>query len=187
LVLRGLYLVLFFYSMVDTPGCTAQACSLRDVNRDIAAKGAAILGVSSQDEASHRRFTQKHGLNVPLLADEGGAVGRAYGTIGGRAVAALGALRHVRPRDIIDEGDASHVIDSRRGQPRREVLLLWPRPRTRAAATPEHGVGTASSSIAVPHAGRRRSRPIEAARVLRRHGLSWTVYIALGPGPPAVR
>lgn len=57
--------MLYFYPMDDTPGCTAQACSLRDFNRDIAAKGAAILGVSSQDEASHKKFTSKHKLNFP--------------------------------------------------------------------------------------------------------------------------
>ena len=61
---RGRKLVLYFYPMDDTPGCTAQACSLRDVNRDIAAKGAAILGVSSQDEASHQKFTAKYKLNL---------------------------------------------------------------------------------------------------------------------------
>mgnify|MGYP003457688619 FL=1 len=60
---RSRKLVLYFYPMDDTPGCTAQACSLRDVNRDIAARGAAILGVSSQDEASHRKFTSKYMAN----------------------------------------------------------------------------------------------------------------------------
>ena len=65
---RGRKLVLYFYPMDDTPGCTAQACSLRDQNTDIAKKGAAILGVSTQDVASHQRFTAKHRLNFPLLA-----------------------------------------------------------------------------------------------------------------------
>ena len=80
---RGKKLVMYFYPKDDTPGCTKQACSLRDHNKDIVAKGAAILGVSTQDEASHRKFTEKYKLNFPLLADKEGAVGRAYGTIGG--------------------------------------------------------------------------------------------------------
>ena len=80
---RGKKLVMYFYPMDDPPGCTKQACSLRDHNADIAAKGAAILGVSTQDEASHQKFTAKYKLNFPLLADIDGAVGRAYGTIGG--------------------------------------------------------------------------------------------------------
>jgi thioredoxin-dependent peroxiredoxin len=112
---RGRKLVLYFYPRDDTPACTKQACSLRDHNAEIAARGAAILGVSTQDEASHRRFTQKHGLNFPLLADEGGVVGRAYGTIGGgglfsAAKALLGAADRVT--FIIDEkGRIAHVID----------------------------------------------------------------------------
>jgi peroxiredoxin Q/BCP len=112
---RGRKLVLYFYPRDDTPVCTKQACSLRDHNAEIAARGAAILGVSTQDEASHRRFTQKHGLNFPLLADEGGAVGRAYGTIGGGGLfSAAKALLGVADRVtfIIDEkGRIAHVID----------------------------------------------------------------------------
>jgi peroxiredoxin Q/BCP len=112
---RGRKLVLYFYPRDDTPACTKQACSLRDHNAEIAARGAAILGVSTQDEASHRRFTQKHGLNFPLLADEGGAVGRAYGTIGGGGLlSAAKALLGVADRVtfIIDEkGRIAHVID----------------------------------------------------------------------------
>jgi len=112
---RGRKLVLYFYPRDDTPVCTKQACSLRDHNAEIAARGAAILGVSTQDEASHRKFTKKHGLNFPLLADEGGVVGRAYGTIGGggllsAAKALLGATDRVT--FIIDEkGRIAHVID----------------------------------------------------------------------------
>src|SRR3990172_1433746 len=80
---RGKKLVLYFYPKDDTPGCTAQACSLRDHNAEIKAKGAAILGVSAQDVDSHRKFTAKHKLNFPLLADTDRSVARAYGTIGG--------------------------------------------------------------------------------------------------------
>lgn len=112
---RGRKLVMYFYPMDDTPGCTKQACSLRDHNAEIAAKGAAILGVSTQDEASHRKFTGKHRLNFPLLADKGGAVGRAYGTIGGGGL--LSAARAIvgvadRVTFIIDEkGRIAHVIE----------------------------------------------------------------------------
>ncbi len=111
---RGRKLVMYFYPMDDTPGCTKQACSLRDHNADIAAKGAAILGVSTQDEASHGKFTAKYRLNFPLLADTGGKVGRAYGTIGGGGLlAAAKALVGMAERVtfIIDEqGRIAHVI-----------------------------------------------------------------------------
>jgi len=112
---RGKKLVLYFYPMDDTPGCTKQACSLRDHNKDIAAKGAAILGVSTQDEASHRKFTEKYKLNFPLLADKDGKVGRAYGTIGGGGLlSAAKALIGMADRVtfVIDEkGRIAHVID----------------------------------------------------------------------------
>jgi peroxiredoxin Q/BCP len=80
---RGRKLVMYFYPKDDTPGCTRQACSLRDHHAAIVAKGAAVLGVSTQDEASHQAFTRKFDLNFPLLADSDGAVGRAYGVLGG--------------------------------------------------------------------------------------------------------
>jgi peroxiredoxin Q/BCP len=111
---RGRKLVMYFYPMDDTPGCTKQACSLRDHNADIKAKGAAILGVSTQDEASHRKFTEKYKLNFPLLADTDGAVGRAYGTIGGPGL--LSKLKSAagmadRVTFVIDEkGRIAHVI-----------------------------------------------------------------------------
>lgn len=112
---RGRKLVLYFYPMDDTPGCTKQACSLRDHNAEIAARGAAILGVSTQDSDSHRRFAAKYRLNFPLLADRGAAVSRAYGAIGGAGL--LAAARSLvgiadRVTFIIDEnGRISHVID----------------------------------------------------------------------------
>ena len=126
---RGRKLVMYFYPMDDTPGCTKQACSLRDHNADIVAKGAAILGVSTQDEASHRKFTEKYQLNFPLLADTDGAVGRAYGTLGGRGLmsklkSAAGMAERVT--FVIDEnGRIAHVIDKPQvGRHAEEVLSL---------------------------------------------------------------
>ena len=112
---RGKKLVMYFYPMDDTPGCTKQACSLRDHNAELAARGAAILGVSTQGEESHRKFTEKHKLNFPLLADTDGAVGRAYGVIGGPGI--LSKLKSAagmadRVTFVIDEkGKIAHVID----------------------------------------------------------------------------
>ncbi|MCX7892564.1 MAG: peroxiredoxin [Burkholderiales bacterium] len=111
---RGRKLVLYFYPRDDTPGCTAQACSLRDHNAEIAAKGAAILGVSAQDEDSHRRFTRKYQLNFPLIADTDNAIGRAYGVTGSGVfgVARKLAGAYERVTFIIDaRGRIAHVID----------------------------------------------------------------------------
>ena len=111
---RGKTLVMYFYPKDDTPGCTKQACSLRDHNTEIAAKGAAVLGVSTQDQESHQAFTKKFKLNFPLLADTEGAVGRAYGVLGGPGlVAKLKTAVGLADRVtfIIDEqGRVAHVI-----------------------------------------------------------------------------
>lgn len=112
---RGKKLVMYFYPKDDTPGCTKQACSLRDHNKELAAKGAAILGVSTQGEQSHQAFTKKFSLNFPLLADVDGAVGRAYGVLGGPGI--LSKLKSAagfadRVTFVIDEkGRIAHVID----------------------------------------------------------------------------
>ena len=112
---RGRKLVLYFYPRDDTPGCTKQACSLRDGNAELAAKGAAVLGVSTQDERSHQAFTRKFHLNFPLLADTDGSVGRSYGTLGGSGVVdriktAVGMAKRIT--FVIDErGRIAHVID----------------------------------------------------------------------------
>ena len=112
---RGRTLVMYFYPKDDTPGCTRQACSLRDHNADIAAKGAAVLGVSTQDEQSHQAFTKKYKLNFALLADTDGAVGRAYGVLGGPGlVAKLKTAVGLADRVtfVIDpNGRIAHVID----------------------------------------------------------------------------
>ena len=111
---RGRKLVLYFYPKDDTPGCTRQACSLRDGMAGLAEKGVAVLGVSTQDAASHAAFTRKFKLNFPLLADTDGAVGRAYGTLGGaglvsRLKSSLGLADRVT--FVIDEGGRiAHVI-----------------------------------------------------------------------------
>ncbi len=78
----GRVLVLFFYPQDDTPGCTAEACGFRDLLGELAALGAAVVGVSSDDAAAHRRFAAKFGLTFPLLADPGGAAARRYGVWG---------------------------------------------------------------------------------------------------------
>lgn len=126
---RGLKLVLYFYPRDDTPGCTRQACSLRDGNAEIAAKGAAVLGVSTQDPSSHQAFTSKYTLNFPLLADTDGAVGRAYGTLGGPGlVAKLKSAVGLADRVtfVIDEkGRIAHVIERPDvANHAREVLAL---------------------------------------------------------------
>jgi peroxiredoxin Q/BCP len=77
--LRGKPVVLYFYPKDDTPGCTKQACGIRDVYADFRERGAVVLGVSPDDEASHAKFKQKYGLPFTLLADPGHRVAEDYG------------------------------------------------------------------------------------------------------------
>lgn len=75
---RGRNVVLYFYPKDDTPGCTTQACGFRDQYEEFLELGAEVVGVSSDSEASHQKFSQKHRLPFPLLADESGAVRKLY-------------------------------------------------------------------------------------------------------------
>jgi thioredoxin-dependent peroxiredoxin len=75
---RGERIVLLFYPGDDTPVCTKQFCSYRDRAEDFAALDASVVGISSQDLASHQGFIAKNGLNVPLLADVDKKVAQAY-------------------------------------------------------------------------------------------------------------
>jgi peroxiredoxin Q/BCP len=77
--LRGKKVVLYFYPKDDTPGCTTQACDLRDAMPTFQDLDAVVLGVSPDPVASHRKFRVKFGLNYPLLADEDHRVAEAYG------------------------------------------------------------------------------------------------------------
>jgi peroxiredoxin Q/BCP len=82
--LQGKPVVLYFYPRDDTPGCTAQARGIRDAWDAFEERGAVVLGVSPDDEASHARFKQKHGLPFTLLADPGCEVSDLYGVWGER-------------------------------------------------------------------------------------------------------
>jgi peroxiredoxin Q/BCP len=78
--LRGGPVVLFFYPKDDTPGCTRQACAIRDRWADFQAAGATVLGISILDEASKAAFRDKYSLPFALLADPDHAVAEQYGT-----------------------------------------------------------------------------------------------------------
>jgi peroxiredoxin Q/BCP len=76
---RGRPVVLYFYPKDDTPGCTAQACALRDSYSEFQARGAEVFGISIDDETSHQAFREKYNLPFTLLADPNGEAGKAYG------------------------------------------------------------------------------------------------------------
>jgi peroxiredoxin Q/BCP len=79
---RGRPVVLYFYPKDDTPGCTAQACGIRDTYADFETAGAVVLGVSPDNEARHVKFRDKYGLPFTLLADPEHEVAERYGVWG---------------------------------------------------------------------------------------------------------
>ncbi len=89
----GGWLVLYFYPKDDTPGCTVEACSLRDANDELITLGAQVVGISKDDEDSHRKFQAKHKLNFTLLSDSTGNTIEAYGAWGKKMFGNEGILR----------------------------------------------------------------------------------------------
>ncbi|MDR0419150.1 MAG: thioredoxin-dependent thiol peroxidase [Prevotellaceae bacterium] len=79
---KGKKLVLYFYPKDSTPGCTAEACNLRDNYKLLLDKGFAIVGVSADTEASHKKFSEKNNLPFPLIADTTKEIIKSYGVWG---------------------------------------------------------------------------------------------------------
>ena len=77
--LRGQRVALYFYPKDDTPGCTAQACNLRDNEMQLAAQGIKVVGVNTDNAASHGKFAQKYDLAFPPVADADKAIVQSYG------------------------------------------------------------------------------------------------------------
>lgn len=94
----GKTVVVYFYPKDDTPGCTKQACSFRDVYDDILDTGAVVVGISPDNEKSHTKFKEKYGLPFYLLSDEDHKTADAYGAWNKKSI-----LKIVRSTFIIDK------------------------------------------------------------------------------------
>ncbi|MBX6365805.1 MAG: thioredoxin-dependent thiol peroxidase [Gemmatimonadetes bacterium] len=101
--LRGRKVVLYFYPKDDTPGCTIQACSLRDGWSEIQRTGAVVLGVSPDSPRSHAKFREKYGLPFTLLADEAHEVAERYGVWVEKTMYGRKYWGNARTTFIIDE------------------------------------------------------------------------------------
>lgn len=101
--LRGKKIVLYFYPRDLTPGCTAEACNLRDNYKSMVKKGYEILGVSTDSEKSHRKFIEKERLPFRLLADTERAVHDAYGTWVEKSMYGRKYMGTARVTFVIDE------------------------------------------------------------------------------------
>ncbi|MBI4445317.1 MAG: peroxiredoxin [Acidobacteria bacterium] len=98
----GKFAILYFYPRDNTPGCTKEACSFRDLNRVIEAAGAVVLGVSRDSLASHQRFISAHCLNFPLLSDPEGKVMKRYGAWGKKLMYGKTVEGVIRSTALID-------------------------------------------------------------------------------------
>ena len=109
--LRGKPVVLYFYPKDDTPGCTLQACGIRDAYDDFRGKGAVVLGVSPDDEASHVKFKQKYELPFTLLADPDHRVAEEYGVWKERNMYGKKSMGIERSTFVIDaEGNVAKAM-----------------------------------------------------------------------------
>ena len=110
--LRGQKVVLYFYPKDDTPGCTKEACSFRDSFAEFERRGIRVLGVSLDDERSHRKFADKYKLPFTLLADTDHAVADRYGVYGEKQFAGRKYMGVDRKTFLIDErGRVARVFD----------------------------------------------------------------------------
>jgi thioredoxin-dependent peroxiredoxin len=111
--LRGRPVVVYFYPKADTPGCTVQACGVRDRRADYDAAGATVLGISPDPVKRVRKFDDKYDLGFTLLADEDHAVAEAYGTWVEKKLYGRRYMGVARTTFVVDaEGRISSILES---------------------------------------------------------------------------
>ena len=122
--LRGQPVVLYFYPKADTPGCTTQACGIRDHRADYEQAGAKIVGVSPDTVTAQKKFAQKFNLDFTLLADENHEVAELYGTWGEKKMYGKTYLGVQRATFIIDgAGQIARVFPKVSPKTHDEVVL----------------------------------------------------------------
>jgi peroxiredoxin Q/BCP len=100
---KGKKVILYFYPKDDTPGCTAEACNLRDNYQGLLSKGFAIIGVSPDTEKSHAKFKVKYTLPFSLIADRDASIIKAYGAWGEKKMYGKSYMGVLRTTYVIDE------------------------------------------------------------------------------------
>lgn len=110
---RGIRLVVYFYPKDNTPGCTAEACSLRDGMSDLADAGFAVVGISADSAVSHLRFKEKQQLNFPLISDTEKKTIEAFGAWGPKKMAGREYMGIIRTTFIIDENGVIERVISK--------------------------------------------------------------------------
>ena len=120
----GRPLALYFYPKDDTPGCTKQACNLRDHTGELEAAGVAVVGVSADDAASHEAFADKYDLPFPLLADPDRTILDAYGAWGEKNLYGKRSMGIKRTTFLIGaDGTVLHVFKRPKTDRHAEEIL----------------------------------------------------------------
>lgn len=124
---KGKKVILYFYPKDDTPGCTAQACNLRDNNHELIAKGYQVIGISTDNVLSHKKFEKKFNLPFPLIADEDRKIVEKYHVWGEKNFMGRSYMGTIRTTFLIDEqGKVKKIIDKPDTKNQTEqVLLAW--------------------------------------------------------------
>jgi peroxiredoxin Q/BCP len=121
---KGKAVVLYFYPADDTPGCTAEACDLRDDYHRYQKADTVILGVSPDDEASHEAFKKKYKLPFTLLADKGHKVCELYGVWAEKSMFGKKYFGVIRSTFVIDaEGKITNIFEKVRAKENNEKVL----------------------------------------------------------------
>ncbi|RYD98838.1 MAG: thioredoxin-dependent thiol peroxidase [Sphingobacteriales bacterium] len=121
---KGQKLALYFYPRDNTPTCTVQACNLRDNYEALKKAGITILGVSTDDEQSHKKFETKHQLPFPLLEDSAHTMVHAYGVWGPKKFMGKEFDGTHRTTFLIDEkGEIAYVIEKVKSKEHADQIL----------------------------------------------------------------
>jgi len=116
--------VLYFYPRASTPGCTVQACGIRDTQKELDSRDTVVLGVSPDPEAKLQKFIDKQNLNFDLLSDEDHAIAEKYGVWALKKFMGKEFMGIVRTTFIIDkEGRLVHIMDKFKTSNHHDVLL----------------------------------------------------------------
>ena len=118
--------VLYFYPKALTPGCTTQACGIRDSAEDFAERDTVVLGVSPDPEAKLQKFIEKHELNFDLLSDEDHKIADKYGCWGLKKFMGREYMGLLRTTFIIDKsGRLRHIIDKVKTKAHHDDVINW--------------------------------------------------------------
>lgn len=120
---RGQWVIVYFYPKDDTPGCTKQACGMRDINTVFEQKGIKVLGISADSVGSHKKFDEKFGLGFTLLSDPEKEIIQAFGAWGEKSMYGKKYMGILRNTYLINP-DGEIVTTFEKTQPAKHAAII---------------------------------------------------------------